>query len=398
MTLFRAVPTARPVAVLIGVLLVAANLRAALAGYPPLLDSVREDLGVSAGVAGLVQAVAVVMMGVGSFAGPRMAGRSGRERAAVWAVAILTAGSLLRAVPALAALVAGSVLVGLGIGLAGVLITGVVKDHLGERAGAVTGGYVVAMMIGATVASAVAVPLAIGLGGWSLSLAFWAIPSALAAAVWWPIARRTPRPSAAERPAPLPWRDPFARLAAAYMATSSIQFYGVLTWLAPYYESLGWERQRAALVLAVWSLVQIPAALLVPAIAERRRRWTFWAGTTLALGASGTIGAILWPNLPVLGGWFWAGLMAIGVGAGFPLGLAVIAWRTPDGSASAAASGLALGFGYVTTGFAPLLMGLLLDLTGHYSVALGVLLVAAACQALAIRKIGNGARAESPAR
>jgi MFS transporter, CP family, cyanate transporter len=44
-----------------------------------------------------------------------------------------------------AALIGGSVLVGLGIGLAGVLITGVVKEHLAERAGAATGGYVVAM-------------------------------------------------------------------------------------------------------------------------------------------------------------------------------------------------------------------------------------------------------------
>jgi MFS transporter, CP family, cyanate transporter len=132
--------------------------------------------------------------------------------------------------------------------------------------------------------------------------------------------------------------------------------------------------------------------LLVPALAERRRRWTFWAGSTLALGAIGTTGSILWPTAPVLGGWGWAALMAIGVGAGFPLGLAVIAWRTPDGGASAATSGLALGFGYVATGFAPLLMGLLLDLTGHYEVALAVLLVAAVLQALAIRRIGNGTR------
>ena len=37
-----------PRTVLLGVLALAANLRAALAGYPPLLETARDDLGVSA--------------------------------------------------------------------------------------------------------------------------------------------------------------------------------------------------------------------------------------------------------------------------------------------------------------------------------------------------------------
>src|SRR5690349_15741569 len=150
----------RPGVVLLGVLALAVNLRAALAGYPPLLETVRVDLGLSAGIAGLVQAGAVLMMAAGSFAGPALARHGGRERALGVAVGLVAAGSLLRGVPAVATLIGGSVLVGLGIGLAGVLVTGVVKEHLGRRAGAATGGYVVAMMVGATVSSAVAVPLA----------------------------------------------------------------------------------------------------------------------------------------------------------------------------------------------------------------------------------------------
>ena len=56
----------RPGVVLLGILALAVNLRAALAGYPPLLETVRVDLGLSAGVAGLVQAGAVLMMAAGS--------------------------------------------------------------------------------------------------------------------------------------------------------------------------------------------------------------------------------------------------------------------------------------------------------------------------------------------
>lgn len=384
-------PVVRPWVVLLGVLALAANLRAALAGYPPLLETVRAELGTSAGIAGLVQAGAVLMMGAGSFLGPTVGSRVGRERALGGAVGLVAVGSLLRGIPALLPLIAGSLVIGAGIGLAGVFVTGVVKEHLAERAGVATGGYVVSMMIGATVASAVAVPAAVGLGGWSASLALWAVPAVLAVAVWTPIARRIPVPDAAAARLRLPWRDPFARLAACYFMGTSVMFYGWLTWLAPYYEGQGWSPQAAGLLLAVWSVVQIPAALFGPALAERRLRWRFWAGGTLACGVAGTLGAMLLPMPPAVGPWLWAALMGIGVGAGFPLGLAVIAWRTPDGTASAATSGLALGCGYTAAGLAPLLMGVLIDLTGGFPAAIAVLLVAGALQAGAIIRIGDPA-------
>lgn len=82
-------------------------------------------------------------------------------------------------------------------------------------------------------------------------------------------------------------------------------------------------------------------------------------------------------------------LIGLGSGAGFPLGLAVIAWRTPDGAASAATSGLALGVGYTVAGLGPLLMGLLIDAAGGYPAAITVLLAAAAVQAFAIVRIGD---------
>lgn len=385
----------RPVgtaAVLVGMLVVAVNLRAALAGYPPLLETVRAELGTSAGVAGLVQAGAVVMMAVGSFTGSAAGARIGRERGLGYAVGLVAVGSLLRGVPALPTLIVGSLVLGLGIGLAGVFLTGVVKEHLAERAGAATGGYVVSMMIGATVSSAVAVPLAVALGGWSLSLAVWAVPAVLAAAVWTPIARRFPGPAGSDGTqarAPSVRHDRFARLGACYMAGTSMMFYGWLTWLAPYYEGLGFTPTQAGLLLAVWSIAQIPAALVVPALAERRRRWRFWSALTLGCGLAGTLGALLLPFPPLVGPSLWAALMGIGVGAGFPLGLVVIAWRTPDGAASAATSGFALGVGYTAASVGPLLMGLSIDLTDGYVAAIGLLLLAGAVQAFAIVKIGD---------
>ncbi len=164
--------------------------------------------------------------------------------------------------------------------------------------------------------------------------------------------------------------------------------FGWLTWLSPYYESQGFSPQRAGLLLAAWSVAQIPAALLAPALAERRR-WMFWSGVALACGVAGTLGALLVPMPPLVGPWPWVVLISLGAGAGFPLGLAMIAWRTSDGAASAATSGLALGVGYTPASLEPLLMGLLIDATGGYPAAIAVLLAAAAVQAFAIVRIGD---------
>jgi CP family cyanate transporter-like MFS transporter len=114
----------------------------------------------------------------------------------------------------------------------------------------------------------------------------------------------------------LPWRDRFARRVACYQAGTSLMFYGWLTWLSPYYEGQGFPPERAGLLLAVWSIAQIPAALFVPALAERRRKWRFWTGLTLLCGLAGTVGALLVPLPPVVGPWLWAALMGVGVGRG----------------------------------------------------------------------------------
>lgn len=379
----------RPAVVLVGLLGLALNLRTALAGYPPLIETVRSELGLTAGAAGFVQTGAVLMMAAGSLAGSAAARRAGPERALVGAVALVAAGSLARGIAALVPLVAGSLLVGFGIGVAGVLLTGVVKEHLAAHAGAVTGGYVVAMTVGATVASGVAVPLAVGVGGWSLALAIWAVPAVLALAAWMPVARRTARPAAATPRTRLPWRDGFARLAATHQAAASLLVYGWMTWLAPYVASRGWSLRDAGLLLAVWAAAQIPGALAIPALAERSGRWRFWSGVALASTAAGTLGLLLAPTPPLVGPWVWVVLVGIGSGAGFPLGLTVVAWRTPDAAASAATSGMALGIGYTVAGVGPFVMGLLIDATGGYPAAIAVLLAAAALQAFAIARIGD---------
>ena len=366
--------------VLAGILVISLNLRAGLAAYPALIVSVRAELGISAATAGLVQSLALVAMGVGSVLAVGLSRRRGRERAMTVAVVVLLAGSVLRLVPSLWALLAGSVGVGAGIGLAGVLLSGLVKEYLAERAGLVTGLYVVAMLIGSTVASWVMLPLTSLLGNPSRALATLAVPAAVALAGWLPIAMRAtaaptgfPDPAA---PLALPWRAPLARVFAVYMVLTSSQFYGWLTWLAPYLTDRGLAPGRAALLLSLYSVGQIPVALAFPALAERYRRWL--AGSLVAVGLTmlGGLGLLVAPTAAG-GPWLWVALVALGVGAGFPMALTLVAWKSEDPAQAAGVTAVGLGVGYVGAAVAPLLMGALRDATDSYTAPLVVLVLAA---------------------
>jgi MFS transporter, CP family, cyanate transporter len=138
--------------------------------------------------------------------------------------------------------------------------------------------------------------------------------------------------------------------------------------------------------MAVFSAAQVPTALLLPALAERHRRWGRWAGLAVTVFAVGTLGTILAPQAAP---WLWVALIGSGGGAMFPLGMTIIAWRAGGAAGTAAVSARALGTGYLVAAAGPSLMGLLVDAAG-YPVALTVLLLGAAAQALAATRLRTG--------
>ncbi len=69
----------------------------------------------------------------------------------------------------------GVVVAGAGIAIAGTVLPGIVKEFFSARAGTMTGVYMASMMTGATLAAALAVPLADALDSWERSLAAWSL-------------------------------------------------------------------------------------------------------------------------------------------------------------------------------------------------------------------------------
>ncbi|TCP14850.1 CP family cyanate transporter-like MFS transporter [Crenobacter luteus] len=350
-----------------GMALIALNLRPALTSLSPLLNEVRLATGLSAAAAGLLTTLPVLCLGLFAPLAPRLARRIGAERALLAALIALAAGSALRGVAGAPGLFAGTVLAGAAIGVAGVLLPGLVKRDFPDKAELMTGLYTLALCLGAAAAAGLTVPVHDASGSWEIGLAFWALPAVAAALVWLPQARagRTV-PVDATRPRPL-WRDKLAWQVTGYMGLQSSHAYVVFGWLPVILIDRGLSPLAAGFVLSVTTMIQLSTAFGAPWLASRFcRDQRAVIAIMLAMSTVGFLGLVFAPLSSL---WFWTVPLGLGLGGTFSMGLTLIVLRAPNAQLAAQLSGMAQGFGYLFASTGPLLVGLGHDLLRDWRIA-----------------------------
>lgn len=362
-----------PALLALAVSVLALNLRLTMVSVPPLLPDVQRDLGLSSAAAGVLTALPVLCMALFAPGAHRLAHSVGREATTLAAVALIAVGNGLRlAGSAPAALYGGTLLAGIGIAACGVVLPGMVKEYFPRRAGAATGAYLVAMMLGAAVAPAVAVPLAHALGSWEASLGSWALPGLLAVIVWIPVTRRLNAPDAARtaQAGVLPWRSAGAWLLAGFLSAQSALGYAYLTWIAPAYQARGWSPGAAGALLATMNFAQLASALVLPPLADRSRDRRAPLVGAVACTVLGALWLFAVPdNLP----WVAAAVTGLGLGGGFSLGLVLVVDYAANPAASSRLAAMTFLVCYTTAALAPVLIGALHDATGSFTGAFGAL-------------------------
>jgi CP family cyanate transporter-like MFS transporter len=362
-------------AVLAALFLGALAMRPQLVGVGPLLPDIDEDLGVSHAVAGLLGTIPVLCMGVFAPPAAYVAGRMGTR----WAIGACLAGiagfGLLRAAAPGAPLVLALTLpIGVGMGLAGALMPVAVKERFAHRPAFASGVYTTGINLGSALSSALAVPIAAAWGGWRAALAVFSACTILCFAAWLFFTPPVRGERVQSAPPPLPWGRRVVWALAIVFALQSIVYYGLVSWMPDSFQERGWSDATAGALLAVMSVAALPSGLIVPYLADRggsRRQWlTLTAGMLLVA----TIGVATLPG----GGWVWAALAGFGIGATFPLSLTLPLDVAHEPAETGAVVGLMLGAGYTITALGPLALGAIRDLTGSFSASLWVL-VAVAC-------------------
>lgn len=355
---------------LISLVLIALNLRPALASVSPVLEAIRSDLGLNSTVAGLLVAIPSVCMGVFAFASASIIRRFGLERSVLWSVGLIGVATLSRVAGSqLVILYAGTVAVGAGIAIGQAMLPSVVGRYFPYKTALVTGLYTAAFNAGAVLAGGATVLLRNVTGSWAIALASWgllAVPAMLAWGVATRGERRPPDTSAAapeQRAEGLPWRQGRAWFLGFFLGGCSGLYLSVMTWLAPRYQAEGVSADHSGFLFAFFCAVQVAGALIAPALAQRTRDRRPWLGLTLVLTAVGMLAIAI---RPLQAPYIQVTLIGLGIGGLFPLVLTLPLDYAPTAADIRRLVAMMLGVGYLLGGLGPLGLGILVDLTGGH--------------------------------
>ena len=357
---------------LLGVIALAVNLRPAAVSVGPVLEEIRDGLGMSHVEAGVLTSLPVVAFAIFGAAAPVVARKVGVHRLTLLALVALTVGLVARALTRQAEVFLLVTVVALaGMAAANVLLPSLVKLHFPTRIGPLTSIYTTALAIGLTAASVLTVPIAELMGSWRWGLAVWAIPAFIAVLPWLGLVAHDERPQGATRTVPLRAvaRTRIGWAMAVTFGLQSAQAYTIFGWFAQLYRDAGFSAGTAGLLLGVITGVSIPVSLWVPSAAAKREDQTGLLLMLLACYPVGYLGLLLFP---VGGAWLWAVLVGIGTGV-FPLVLTMIALRTRTSDGTAALSGFSQAVGYAISIVGPLGISLAYDATGGWTLPLVLL-------------------------
>lgn len=374
--------------VLVGILLVAMNLRVGIASVSPILAWVQGDLDLTAAEIGLLGTVPVVSFSVFGSLTPVLARRLGLEPLLIAAMLVSSVGEVVRTVATTApGFIAWSVIALAGMGVGNVVLPPLVKRYFPDRIGPVTAGYSVAMSFSTALPPLVAVPAAVLLG-WRVSLASWAVVGVVAAVPWVVVVARstaarsgmadvlrrapahTDRLESRHRHAGRVWRSRLAWALAISFAMNSLNAYVTFAWLPALLVDGGSTPAEAGSWLALVAVVAVVPALVAPPLAVRMRNPVVVVVVFVVMFVAGWAG-LLWAPSGLL---WWALLVGLGLGT-FPLLLTLINLRTRTSAGAASLSGFTQGVGYALSAVGPVLVGVLYGLTGEWVVPSSVLLV-----------------------
>ncbi|MEV5113103.1 CynX/NimT family MFS transporter [Peribacillus frigoritolerans] len=377
---------------IIGIILLGANLRAPLTSVGPLVTSIRDNLGLSNTLSGSLTTLPLLSFALLSPFAPRIARRFGMELTLFLSLVLLTIGIGIRSVGGVPTLFIGTILIGLAIAIGNVLLPSLIKHNFARNIGLMTGTYAVSMNLCGAIGSGISIPLSSSSGlGWAGALGCWGILSLITVFLWMPQLRRPFNSGKDVQTAQKDkkinlWRSGLAWQITFFMGLQSFIFYTVITWMPEILEQKGLNADEAGWMLSIMQLAVIPITFLVPILAGRLQSQRLLVVPPVIFLISGIFGILSGSTLfiPVC-----MILIGIGVGTIFSLSMMFFSLRTQSTHEATELSGMAQSFGYLLAAIGPVLFGLLHDITHSWTLPLLMLAAISALIFIVGMRAGN---------
>ena len=366
---------ALPLALLVtAIALVSLNLRPGASSVGPVLQEVRDGLGMSAGVAGAVTGLPGLCFGLAGALAIGFARRVGMTAGIAFGLAAAAAGLLLRVTTDSVPLFLVLTVVALsGMAVGNVLVPAWIKTH-GHPVTLMT-IYGTGLVLGGTIGPLLAAPVTEAADSWRVGLGVWGAMVLLGLPLWLWLAvreRRSPAEHDIHGPGPSGRiiHSPTALALTLLFGIQSMHAYVQFGWLPQIYRDAGLSATTAGALQALLSGVGVAGALIMPTVIARSRGLHVWMvsfGVLLTLGYAGLLTA------PATVPWLWALMLGFS-GLAFPTAIALITARTRHPAVTAQLSGFVQPIGYALAAIGPFAVGLIHHATGDWNVVLVLLM------------------------
>lgn len=372
---------------MIGVTLVAFNLRTPITSVGPLAGLIRTDLGISNTGIGFIMTLSLLVFALFSPIAAKIGNLIGNERAVFVGLLILLLGEGVRSTGQSADfLYWGTILIGIGIAIGNVLIPSIIKCRFPAKIGLLTSIYTTSMTVFAALGAGISIPLAENFqSSWRASLLCWGGLLFVALVAWLPqisLSSTAGQVQIAAESRKTVWKSPLAWAVSLFMGLQCLFLYSIIAWLPEILRGYGIDIASAGWMLSWFQFASMPTSFLAPIIAGRydnQKGITAISGLFCLVGLIGLLsgGNIVWLSV-------WLLLISIGGGACFSLAFTFIGLRSENSKQAAELSGMAQLIGYLLAAGGPSLIGYLYDSTGSWTIPMLLFI------AMSIAMIGIG--------
>src|SRR5699024_2091708 len=165
-------------------------------------------------------------------------------------------------------------------------------------------------------------------------------------------------------------RSPTAMALTALFGLQSMNAYIQFGWLPQIYRDAGLPASTAGLLMSLLTSLTLIGGLVMPTVIARSpslQPWIWTFGILLVIGNGGLMLA------PATVPWLWSVILGIS-GFAFPTAIALITARSRDPQVTARLSGFVQPMGYLLAAVGPLMVGVIHQATGDWTLVLLLLM------------------------
>lgn len=356
--------------VVVGIFLVALNMRPAVTGIGPLFNVLMTSLHVSNTSISLLTSIPVFCMGLFAPLAVPLQRKLGTKSAITLLGVILVVANGLRFIKeSYPLLVITSFVAGLAIAMIGPILNAYIKKKFPQRFTTVIGIYSFGIGAGATLSAALTVVFYHTFANsWTIALGIWALLAIVALVFWlWAIPTEQTehvQSLATSEHVRNPWTSGRAWVILLYFGLQTSLFFSIMSWLTPLLQDKGSTLEAASAMLTCMSIVQMIGNMIVPVLMEK---WPNRMAWIRALGLVGVIGfTLLWLSLGTL---LWLAVVLIGIVLSglFPIGLLLPLDEAKNDLEANSWSSMVLSGGFMLSAIIPIIIGVGYDRTGNHT-------------------------------